>query len=263
MLIGLAAVAVVPSGPLWWAPLLPTVGMFAKAIESAACAVLYLHESGLPEAKRGGLLWSGGAPSKEQPMLSPQVRAVVGLSGGVSTAVKIWIPPLMLVLLALALLHKLLYQLPSDATLSSTGSPMAATTTLIAPATVRYKPKSVLILSSFGVAALGAVTQLAVEHRDDSSYATGPLVLFAFFFYVITNYCCANAVYLYPKHLPLPVKVVCWCGLLGGGVDHAVETLQWAGVLTPRTGFGMHCVHWIGYEFIPLLGFAATSLIGI
>jgi hypothetical protein len=48
MLIGLAAVAVVPSGPLWWAPLLPTVGMFAKAIESAACAVLYLHESVCP-----------------------------------------------------------------------------------------------------------------------------------------------------------------------------------------------------------------------
>jgi len=91
------------------------------------------------------------------------------------------------------------------------------------------------------------------------AFATGPIIPISLAWYLLSNYLCANAVYLYPTKIPTVVKVVCWTGLMGGGIDHIIEAYQW------YTGFNRQPFghHWTGMEWIPIFCFALTSIIGI
>ena len=92
-------------------------------------------------------------------------------------------------------------------------------------------------------------------------YAEGPVLAVTLVWYLLSNYLCANAVYLYPQYVPWPIKFVCWVGLIGGGFDHVVEAYLWAAGV-PRQHFGQH---WLesGQTWIPELCFGITSVIGI
>ncbi|KAJ1456624.1 hypothetical protein M885DRAFT_564031 [Pelagophyceae sp. CCMP2097] len=112
---------------------------------------------------------------------------------------------------------------------------------------------------TYAVSAAAAACQLGYEHRGETQLASGPIIPLSGIWYLISNLLCANAAFLYPKYVPVPVKVVCWLGLVGGGIDHCVEVFTWfAG---RPTAFG---AHWMGgLEIVPLLCFAATSIVGI
>ena len=78
----------------------------------------------------------------------------------------------------------------------------------------------ILIGLTFSVATLAAVLQLVDEHpSNEVALARGPILAVGLVWYLISNYLCANAVYLYPVYLPTPVKMACWLGLVGGGLD--------------------------------------------
>ena len=123
--------------------------------------------------------------------------------------------------------------------------------------------QTLTVFFTFAIPVLALCAQLFYKDslNNNKEVANGPIIPLSLPWYLLSNYLCANAVYLYPKSTPLFVRLICWIGLMGGGIDHIIETYHWF-VGTP-TGFGMHWLNNPGYEVIPMVGFGLTSIVGI
>ncbi|MEM9458151.1 MAG: hypothetical protein AAGF11_28510 [Myxococcota bacterium] len=117
-----------------------------------------------------------------------------------------------------------------------------------------------LCIVTFTIPVVAISIQLAFDHWGERTLADGPIMPVALTWYIVSNYLCANAVYLYAKHTPLSIKVACWIGLMGGGTDHVVEAWQWFN--GTHAGFAEH---WeaMGWGWFPFVAFGVTSLAGI
>ncbi|MEM7504812.1 MAG: hypothetical protein AAF417_22470 [Pseudomonadota bacterium] len=123
-----------------------------------------------------------------------------------------------------------------------------------------------LILVAGGICASGAAAQLYLTTRDDTELASGAIIPFASVWFVISNWLCANATYLYSRnHLPLWWIVLGWFGLAGGGTDHLIELFGYFS--------GNHqpfAEHWVDMTILgvpmvwfPFVAFGVTSIMGI
>ncbi len=121
-----------------------------------------------------------------------------------------------------------------------------------------------MIIVAIGFAAMAAAAQLLYDHWGETELADGPIVPISLVWFVVSNYLCANAVYLYCReYVPLWLLVICWIGLAGGGTDHLIETVQW--FQGNHQSFAHHWSEWLGGAlwWFPFVAFGATSIIGI
>lgn len=86
-----------------------------------------------------------------------------------------------------------------------------------------------LLLLCVSAPVVGAVLQLATEHEDDPAFVGGPLLPLSLLFYLLSNHLLANAVFLYARSVPTPLRALLWLAIVGSGFDHVVETAQWVG----------------------------------
>lgn len=123
-----------------------------------------------------------------------------------------------------------------------------------------------LILVAGGICASGAAAQLYLMTTQDDALANGAIVPLASIWFVISNWLCANATYLYARHhLPLWWIVLGWMGLAGGGTDHLIELYTYFN--------GNHqpfAEHWVDMTILgvpmvwfPFVAFGVTSIMGI
>lgn len=123
-----------------------------------------------------------------------------------------------------------------------------------------------LILLMGAVCASGAAAHLYLSTRTDPELASGIVIPLGNFWFVISNWLCANATFLYARHhLPLWWIVVGWFGLAGGGTDHLIEVYTYFS--------GNHqpfAEHWVDMQILgvpmvwfPFVAFGVTSIMGI
>jgi len=67
------------------------------------------------------------------------------------------------------------------------------------------------------------------KYSEDTlgTMASGPIMPISCFWYLYSNYLCANASIKYCNITPYWLLVLAWSGLMGGGLDHIIETWQW------------------------------------
>lgn len=123
-----------------------------------------------------------------------------------------------------------------------------------------------LMLVVGGICASGAAVPLYVITSGDTALASGAVIPLASVWFVVSNWLCANATFLYARHhLPLWWIVLGWFGLAGGGTDHLIELF---GYLS-----GNHqpfAEHWVDMRILgvpmvwfPFVAFGVTSIMGI
>lgn len=132
---------------------------------------------------------------------------------------------------------------------------------------VRFTRKSItFMLLTGGIAASGPAWYMFFNTFGDKTLASGAIIPLANLWFVVSNWTCANASFLYARnHLPLWFIVLGWLGLAGGGSDHLIE------VFTYYTGqhaaFGDHWVDMnlfgLPMVWFPFVAFGVTSLMGI
>lgn len=132
---------------------------------------------------------------------------------------------------------------------------------------IRFTRKTLaLILLAGAVCASGAAAHLYLSTRHDTELASGAIIPLANFWFVISNWMCANACFLYGRHhLPLWFIVAGWFGLAGGGTDHLIEVYSYfSGNHTPFAD------HWVDMNlfglpmvWFPFVAFGVTSIMGI
>ncbi|MEM6483501.1 MAG: hypothetical protein AAF662_00750 [Pseudomonadota bacterium] len=123
-----------------------------------------------------------------------------------------------------------------------------------------------LILVAGGVCASGAAAQLYGLSAGETALASGAIIPLANIWFVISNWLCANATFLYARyHLPMWWIVLGWFGLAGGGTDHLIEVYTYYS--------GNHqpfAEHWVDMKLLgipmvwfPFVAFGVTSIMGI
>ncbi|MEM9387983.1 MAG: hypothetical protein AAGA68_23210 [Pseudomonadota bacterium] len=132
---------------------------------------------------------------------------------------------------------------------------------------VRFTRKTVVFIILAGaVCASGVAVQQFFSTRGDTALASGAIVPLASVWFVISNWYCANASFLYGRHhLPLWFIVLGWFGLAGGGTDHLIELYSY--LRGDHQPFAEHWVdmHLFGIPMVwfPFVAFGVTSLMGI
>ncbi|MEM1155494.1 MAG: hypothetical protein AAGI44_15270 [Pseudomonadota bacterium] len=133
--------------------------------------------------------------------------------------------------------------------------------------TIRLTRKTLaFIMITGGICASGAAVHLYNITRGDDALASGAIIPLASIWFVVSNWLCANATFLYARHhLPLWWIVLGWFGLAGGGTDHLIELYgYYAGNHQP------FAEHWVDMKILgvpmvwfPFVAFGVTSIMGI
>ena len=122
------------------------------------------------------------------------------------------------------------------------------------------------ILLAGAVLTSGPALSLYISSIGKTELASGAIIPLANIWFVISNWLCANASYLYgKKHLPMWFIVTGWFGLAGGGSDHLIEVYSYySGNHQP---FAEHWTHMeiLGLPMVwfPFVAFGVTSIMGI
>ena len=117
-----------------------------------------------------------------------------------------------------------------------------------------------------GICASGAAAQLYLMTTQDEALASGAIVPLASIWFVVSNWLCANATFLYARHhLPLWWIVLGWFGLAGGGTDHLIELYTYF-----KGNHQPFAEHWVDMTifglpmvWFPFVAFGVTSIMGI
>ena len=132
---------------------------------------------------------------------------------------------------------------------------------------IRFTRKTVtMILVAGAIATSGPAWYMYFSTRSDTALASGAIIPLANIWFVISNWCCANASFLYARnHLPMWWIVLGWFGLAGGGTDHLIEVYTYYS--GNHQAFGHH---WTNIDlfgmpmvWFPFIAFGVTSLMGI
>ena len=148
ILLGLSSLVIPSTSPFWWVGLVFPLAVIVKLAE-VLCIHLLIKDH------------------MKVSILDPEVLTAIGDVGGVLTAVKIYLPPITLTLIAMALVHGLVSKVGS-----TSEKQVTKPTTLIPEAKI---PQIVLIVLTFIVPTIAAVLHLMSEHpADEKTLAGGP-----------------------------------------------------------------------------------------
>ena len=132
---------------------------------------------------------------------------------------------------------------------------------------IRFTKRTLtLILVGGFILASGPAWYMFFNSYGSTELASGGIIPMANAWFVVSNWLCANACFLYARnHLPLWFIVLGWFGLAGGGTDHLIEVFTYYN--------GNHAPfahHWadmnlfgVPMVWFPFVAFGITSLMGI
>ncbi|CAE8587761.1 unnamed protein product [Polarella glacialis] len=97
----------------------------------------------------------------------------------------------------------------------------------MSPSAWRNISVSLMIPLAGGVLELLYVFSNKYSEDTLGTMASGPIMPISCFWYLYSNYLCANASIKYCNITPYWLLVLAWSGLMVGGLDHIIETWQW------------------------------------